>query len=288
MQFGEGRLPNLTELDAVDRPVYIQAAQGGARTNSRRQGVARGQGRDGGGRRRDRRAGGGARAADASQDAPDAGDEEADGASTPCSTTRGSASPRIATRARSTPTSPPPGIASENTYTMHKPFLALNREERMPARLRIDFLHQDAPTAEPAAAHALAAAEELVPVLRQRLAEDRRHRRVHGRRAGGLARDREGRMARRGSRAEPGRRDHPHRQPRDRESRRSRSRTCAGSSRTSRDFPRNWRTGPTRSASACLSAGGRCAPARTSGRRTGCCSTTPSQWASTPTAATSR
>jgi predicted amidohydrolase YtcJ len=34
MQFDERRLPNLTELDAIDRPVYIQAAQGGARTNS--------------------------------------------------------------------------------------------------------------------------------------------------------------------------------------------------------------------------------------------------------------
>jgi predicted amidohydrolase YtcJ len=34
MQFPEKRLPTLTELDAVDRPVYIQAAQGGARTNT--------------------------------------------------------------------------------------------------------------------------------------------------------------------------------------------------------------------------------------------------------------
>src|SRR6202023_1941514 len=34
MQFTERRLPSLTELDAVNRPVYIQAAQGGARTNT--------------------------------------------------------------------------------------------------------------------------------------------------------------------------------------------------------------------------------------------------------------
>src|SRR4029450_6139993 len=34
MQFDERRLPNLTELDAVGRPVYLQAAQGGTRTNS--------------------------------------------------------------------------------------------------------------------------------------------------------------------------------------------------------------------------------------------------------------
>jgi len=38
---------------------------------------------------------------------------------------------------------PANGIATENTYTMHFPFLALDREKRMPARLRIDFLHQD-------------------------------------------------------------------------------------------------------------------------------------------------
>src|SRR5678815_2353560 len=34
MQFMERRLPTLTELDAVNRPVYIQAAQGGTRTNT--------------------------------------------------------------------------------------------------------------------------------------------------------------------------------------------------------------------------------------------------------------
>jgi hypothetical protein len=32
---------------------------------------------------------------------------------------------------------------------MHNPFLALHREGPMPARLRIDFLHQDPPTANP-------------------------------------------------------------------------------------------------------------------------------------------
>ena len=34
MQFREQRLPTLAELDAVNRPVYINAAQGGVRTNS--------------------------------------------------------------------------------------------------------------------------------------------------------------------------------------------------------------------------------------------------------------
>src|SRR4029079_704406 len=44
---------------------------------------------------------------------------------------------------------PDPGLANENTYTMHNPFLALDREGKMPARLRIDFLHQDPPNANP-------------------------------------------------------------------------------------------------------------------------------------------
>jgi predicted amidohydrolase YtcJ len=34
MQFREQRLPTLAELDAVPRPVYVHAAQGGVRTNS--------------------------------------------------------------------------------------------------------------------------------------------------------------------------------------------------------------------------------------------------------------
>jgi len=44
---------------------------------------------------------------------------------------------------------PAPGIASENTYTMHEPFLALMQEGRLDARLRLDFLHQDPPNANP-------------------------------------------------------------------------------------------------------------------------------------------
>jgi predicted amidohydrolase YtcJ len=44
---------------------------------------------------------------------------------------------------------PATGIASENTYTMHEPFLDLERDERLPARLRVDFLHQDPPDADP-------------------------------------------------------------------------------------------------------------------------------------------
>ena len=49
---------------------------------------------------------------------------------------------------------------------------------------------------QPAAADALTAPEELVSVLRRRVDQDRRHRRVHRRRRRGPARDRQGRLAR--------------------------------------------------------------------------------------------
>lgn len=148
MQFTERRLPTLQELDAVNRPVYIQAAQGGTRTNS--QGKAWLEAR-------------GVMVA-------------ADGAITGPSLTTALQVLRKElltpeTRKRSALDAlqyyaelgitthrdsgafhsdlPAGGVASENTFTMHDPFLALHREGRMPARLRIDFLHQDAPTANP-------------------------------------------------------------------------------------------------------------------------------------------
>jgi len=39
---------------------------------------------------------------------------------------------------------PADGAAHEDNYTMHLPFLALHDERKLPARLRINFLHQDA------------------------------------------------------------------------------------------------------------------------------------------------
>ena len=39
---------------------------------------------------------------------------------------------------------PGDGAAHEDNYAMHQPFLALHAEGRLPARLRINFLHQDA------------------------------------------------------------------------------------------------------------------------------------------------
>ena len=146
MQFREQRLPTLAELDAVTRPVYINAAQGGVRTNSlgkawlEKQGVT----------------------------------VAADGAIAP-NATGATAALKLLREQFLTPESrkrtafeamtyyaglgitthlddgafhselPSGGVANENTYTMHQPFLALAAEQRLPARLRFNYLHQDPP-----------------------------------------------------------------------------------------------------------------------------------------------
>src|SRR5262245_17441837 len=148
MQFDERRLPTLTELDAVGRPVYLQAAQGGTRTNSEGKAWLEARGvmvaADG---------------AIAGQAAGLALQTLRKTLLTP-ETRKRSAVDALQYYARLGITThrdsgafhadePATGVASENTYTMHNPFLALAREERLPARLRIDFLHQDSPTANP-------------------------------------------------------------------------------------------------------------------------------------------
>ena len=151
MQFEERRLPNLTDLDAVDRPVYIQAAQGGARINTAAKAWFESKG---------------VNVATVGPDGALAG------------AVLGQALLKLRTELLNSETrkrsamdalqyyaklgitthrdagafhadAPDPGLANENTYTMHNPFLALDREGKMPARLRIDFLHQDAPNANP-------------------------------------------------------------------------------------------------------------------------------------------
>lgn len=148
MQFAERRLPNLTELDAVNRPVYIQAAQGGTRTNSQGKAWLEAKGVT----------------------------VAADGAITGQSLQKALLTLRTElltpeTRKRSAldalkyysrlgittirdcgafhSDEPSGAVANENTFTMHHPFLALHREGSMPVRLRIDFLHQDPPNANP-------------------------------------------------------------------------------------------------------------------------------------------
>ncbi|HUK34432.1 MAG TPA: amidohydrolase family protein [Vicinamibacterales bacterium] len=148
MQLAERRLPTSAELDAVDRPVYIQAAQGGTRTNSAGKSWLEGKGV--------------AVAADGAITGPalalalQALRKELLSPSTRQRSALGAlqyyASLGITTHrdcGAFHAEEPAGGVASENTYTMHNPFLALHREGRMPARLRIDFLHQDSPTAIP-------------------------------------------------------------------------------------------------------------------------------------------
>ncbi len=144
MQFAENRLPNLTELDAVDRAVYLQAAQGGTRTNSRGKAWLEARGVT--------VAADGAITGQATGLALQTLRKEA---ATPESRRRTAfealhyyATLGITTHRDSGAfhaDEPATGIASENTYTMHEPFLALHRERRLPARLRLDFLHQDPP-----------------------------------------------------------------------------------------------------------------------------------------------
>lgn len=148
MQFAERRLPTLAELDAVSRPVYIQAAQGGTRTNSQAKAWLEAKGVS----------------------------VAADGAITGQSLQLALKTLRqqlLTPEARKRSAlyalnyyaklgvttirdcgafhsdEPSGGVANENTFTMHNPFLALQREGAMPIRLRIDFLHQDPPNANP-------------------------------------------------------------------------------------------------------------------------------------------
>jgi predicted amidohydrolase YtcJ len=148
MQFEERRLPNLTELDAIDRPVYLQAAQGGTRTNSKGKAWLEGKGVMVGAD--------GTIAGNAAGLALQTLRKELLTADT---RKRGAFDALQYYAALGITThrdcgafqsdEPSTGIANENTYTMHNPFLALNREGRLPARLRLDFLHQDPPNANP-------------------------------------------------------------------------------------------------------------------------------------------
>jgi predicted amidohydrolase YtcJ len=148
MQFAEQRLPNLTELDAVSRPVYIQAAQGGTRTNTAGKVwlEAKGVSVAADGTITGAGVGTALQALRKELLTPETRKRSAFDAlqyyATLGITTHRDSGAFHADE-------PSTGLASENTYTMHEPFLALHRERRLPARLRIDFLHQDSPTANP-------------------------------------------------------------------------------------------------------------------------------------------
>lgn len=148
MQFSERRLPTLAELDAVDRPVYIQAAQGGTRTNSQAKAWLESKGV--------MVAADGAITGRALQTALLTLRKEL---LTPETRKRGSLDAlnyyaklgitTIRDCGAFHSDGPSGGVANENTFTMHDPFLALHREGKMPVRLRIEFLHQDPPNANP-------------------------------------------------------------------------------------------------------------------------------------------
>jgi hypothetical protein len=147
-QFEEQRLPNLTELDGVDRPVYIQAAQGGARTNSLGRAWLEARGIEVGddGAVSGQSAGRALQALRQELLTPGARERTA------LEALEYYAALGITTHRDSGAfhaDEPATGIATENTYTMHEPFFALDREGSLPARLRIDFLHQDPPNADP-------------------------------------------------------------------------------------------------------------------------------------------
>ena len=143
-QLAEQRLPELPELDAIPRPVYIQAAQGGTRMNSaaiawfaaNNPAVVVNP------------TTGALVSGPALQTlrekllTPESRKRTAFGAlqyfNTLGITTHGDSGAFHSE-------APSNGIASENVYTMHFPFIALQRERNLPARLRIDFLHQDSP-----------------------------------------------------------------------------------------------------------------------------------------------
>jgi predicted amidohydrolase YtcJ len=150
-QFPGNALPSRAQLDAIPRPVYLQAAQGGVRTNTAgfQYLVSRG--------------------IVPSNPAPPALPEVPATASlqllratllTPETRRRTTFDAMqyynglgLTTHAdvgafqSDTPLSPGGGgIANENNYTMHFPFIQLNDAGRLPARLRINFLHQDPAT----------------------------------------------------------------------------------------------------------------------------------------------
>jgi len=148
MQFPEQRLPTLAELDAVPRPVYIQAAQGGTRTNSAGRAWLQTRGVDvaDDGTIAGRASGQALLALRREMLTPEARRRTTLGAlqyyaSLGVTTHRDSGAFHSEELAG--------GIASENLYTMHEPLLALDREKQLPVRVRIDFLHQDPPDADP-------------------------------------------------------------------------------------------------------------------------------------------
>ena len=158
MQFAEQRLPNLSELDAVNRPVYINAAQGGVRTNSLGKAWLEAKGvtvaADG-------TVAGGATGATLAlrllREQFLTTESRQRNAFEALSYYAGLGITTHLDNGAFHADAPSGGVASENVYTMHNPFLALEAGKRLPARLRFNYLHQDPPN------------DPTLPTLSQRL-----------------------------------------------------------------------------------------------------------------------
>jgi hypothetical protein len=144
MQFPEQRLPNLTELDAVPRPVYIQGAAGGVWTNSlgREWFTARG--------------------VTVNPDGSIPGGATGSTLAlqllrstflTPATRKRGArdaldyyAGLGITThldQGAFQADTPSGSVANENNFTMYNPFLDVHADGDLPARMRVNFLYMD-------------------------------------------------------------------------------------------------------------------------------------------------
>ncbi|HXR44325.1 MAG TPA: amidohydrolase family protein, partial [Pseudolysinimonas sp.] len=147
MQFAERRLPNLTELSAVNRPVFLEGAQGGVVTNALGKAYFEGKGiavqADG---TLTGSAFGSGAAGQALQALRNDFLTDDSRQRTALGALQYYAGLGITTHSDEGAfhTDQPSGaIFNENKYTMHKPFLALNAAQKLPARLRIDFAEED-------------------------------------------------------------------------------------------------------------------------------------------------
>ena len=132
-----------------------------------------------------------------------------------CSTTRGSASRRIATAARSTRKRRRGGVANENMYTMHEPFLALHARRHAAGAAAHRLPASGSPTANPPLPTLGPRLRNSFPFFGDEWLKTGGIGEFTGGGVDGLRAIAAGRMARRRSRAEPGRRHQPYQGSRD-------------------------------------------------------------------------
>ena len=144
MQFPEQRLPNLTELDGVPRPVYMQGSAGGVKTNSlgRDWFTARGvtvnaDGTIPGG------ATGSTLALQLLRSTFLTPDTRKRGAKDALDYYAGLGITTHLDQGAFQSETPSGAVANENNFTMYNPFLAVHADGDLPARMRVNFLYMD-------------------------------------------------------------------------------------------------------------------------------------------------